>query len=145
MESLEKKYTDLLKALESFEVVISFRDRSFKNQDLTNAKNLELFCITRDSIIQRFEYCYELCWHYLALYLESKHAITLEFKTPAYVFRSACEAGLIEPYEAEEALIMAKMRNKTSHIYKEEIADYVANAAAGHLTLIKRFVMRFKP
>lgn len=145
MESLEKKYIDLIQALKTFQDAIEFRDNTFKHKDLTNAANLTHFCIVRDSVIQRFEYCYELFWHYLVLYMESKYSNLLEFKMPAYVFRKACEAELLTSEESERALEMAKMRNKTSHIYKEEIADYVSKAAEQHLGLMQQLAKRLKP
>ena len=145
MESLEKKYADLIQALQTFKDAINFRNHTFKNQDLTDATNLMHFCIVRDSVIQRFEYCYELLWHYLMLHIEIKHGSFLEFKAPAYVFRKACEIEIIDSTEVEQALEMTKMRNKTSHIYKEEIADYVAKAAENHLALMQQLAARLKP
>ena len=74
----------------------------------------------RDSVIQRFEFCWELAWKVLKLRLEQVGVVVL---TPRDVFREALEKGLIEDGNTwSEA---QRMRNLTSHTYDEELADQV--------------------
>lgn len=144
MEKLKKKHDSLVVALKSFEKVINYRDTALKDMDLTTDAGHELFCMVRDSVIQRFEYSYELSWTYLALYMQSKQGVQLELHTPAYIFREACQSQLISAIEIEQALEMIQVRNKTSHIYKEEIADYVAKRAKEYCALMLGWAERFK-
>jgi nucleotidyltransferase substrate binding protein (TIGR01987 family) len=74
----------------------------------------------RDSVIQRFEFCWELAWKVLKLRLEQVGVVVL---TPRDVFREALEKGLIEDGNTwSEA---QRMRNLTSHTYDEKLADQV--------------------
>lgn len=143
MEKLKKKHDCLVAALRSLKKAINYHDTALKNVDLTTEPGYELFCMVRDSIIQRFEYSYELSWTYLSLYMQSKQGMELELYTPAYVFREACQTKLISSVEIEQALEMIQVRNKTSHIYKEEIADYVAKKAKEYCALMQGWADRF--
>jgi nucleotidyltransferase substrate binding protein (TIGR01987 family) len=74
----------------------------------------------RDSVIQRFEFTHELAWKMLKLKLEEEGLIT---KTPRHTMQEALQAGLIE--DGNLWSDMLKMRNLTSHTYREELAEDV--------------------
>jgi nucleotidyltransferase substrate binding protein (TIGR01987 family) len=67
-----------------------------------------------DSIVQRFEYTYELAWGTLKTLLETK-GLVLRF--PSEIYSEAFMAGWIE--NAEDWKAMTDDRNLTSHEYKE--------------------------
>lgn len=74
----------------------------------------------RDSVIQRFEFCWELAWKTLRLKLEAEGIIA---NTPRETWQQALQAGLIEDGNAwSEA---QRKRNLTSHTYDEKLADEV--------------------
>ncbi len=92
------------------------RDRF--NEAITNiADDLD-----RDGAIQRFEYCFELVWKTLKRILD--HKGILVNANPRDIFRYAAKESLIsDPLPWFDFL---EKRNKTSHMYKEEVAVEIA-------------------
>lgn len=137
MENIKNRYDVLLKALGTLEVMLNFYAKKLDSLDVNDSDA----CINveglRDSVIQRFEYCYELTWKYLALFLQQKYGVLLEVYSPRSTFRAACQANLLSEQEAGIALQMVEDRNKTSHLYREEFADYVAKVAPGYYKLMQ--------
>ena len=80
----------------------------------------------RDSVIQRFEFTYELAWKMLKLRLEAE---ALMPRTPKETLQEALQAGFIEDGNAWSEL--QKKRNLTSHTYDEELAEEVYAFVAG--------------
>lgn len=74
----------------------------------------------RDSVIQRFEFTHELAWKMLKLKLEAEG---LSARTPRETLQEALQAGLTE--DGNLWTDMQKMRNLTSHTYREKLADDV--------------------
>lgn len=82
----------------------------------------------RDSVIQRFEYTYELCWKLLKRHLEQDEGPdSVDRLTRKELFRLAAEKGLIDDVAAWFAY--HAHRNETSHTYHEETAERVYEAA----------------
>ena len=75
----------------------------------------------RDSAIQRFEFTFDISWKLLKELLREDHGI--ECKSPKSCIRESYKQGIID-YE-DFWLEMVKMRNETSHLYNEEMADDV--------------------
>jgi nucleotidyltransferase substrate binding protein (TIGR01987 family) len=75
----------------------------------------------RDSVIQRFEFCYELAWKSLKAWLDGKG---IDARNPKDVLREAVGQGILNDVngwaEAHEN------RNLTSHTYDESQAEKVA-------------------
>lgn len=91
---------------------------------------------TRDSVIQRFEYTYELCWKFLKRYLEiSEGVATVDLLSRKELFRLAAEKGLIDDVVAW--FEYHRSRNETSHTYQETKAEEVYECA-------KRFALDAK-
>ncbi len=74
----------------------------------------------RDSMIQRFEFCWELSWKVLKLRLE---ALGVDVLAPRDVFQEALAKGLIRDGNVWSKT--QRMRNLTSHTYHENLADQV--------------------
>lgn len=74
--------------------------------------------LERDGIIQRFEYCLEISWNSAKKVLEFQGFKT---DTPRNVFRELARIGWID--NPEEWIEYLDSRNKTSHMYHEEIAN----------------------
>lgn len=74
----------------------------------------------RDSVIQRFEFCWELAWKLLQLRLQF---LGIETTNPRSTWQEAVKAELIIDGNGWSAL--QKMRNLTSHTYDEDIAGKV--------------------
>lgn len=79
--------------------------------------------IVRDSLIQRFEFTYELTHKTLREFMKYL-GVTLENSFPRTIFKKAYVNNLIS-----DDLIWISLledRNSTSHIYNEKLADEIA-------------------
>jgi len=92
--------------------------------------------LERDGMIQRFEYCLEISWKMAKKVMEYQN---LHVDTPKNVIRELAKIGWIN--NPEEWLIFLDSRNKTSHMYHEEIAIELFNLLPNFLissqTLLK--------
>ena len=79
--------------------------------------------IVRDGLIQRFEFTYELSWKAAKEKLE-EIGIS-EINSPRAVFKEAFSQNIVS--NEEIWLLIIKDRNLTSHTYKEELANEIAN------------------
>lgn len=109
-ERLEERANDYLKALAQLEKAVQQPKDEF----------------VRDSVIQRFEFTHELAWKMLRLRLEREGVLV---KTPRETIQEALQAGLIE--DGNLWTDMQKMRNLTSHTYKEKLAEDVYGFVVG--------------
>lgn len=77
--------------------------------------------VTRDSAIQRFEFCFDLSWKLIKEYLRTEKGIICN--SPKDCLREAFLQGLIE-YD-DIWLDFLDKRNMTSHTYEEKMAESV--------------------
>jgi nucleotidyltransferase substrate binding protein (TIGR01987 family) len=78
----------------------------------------------RESLIQRFEYTFELAWKVMSSILHDEGIGKTGVKT---ILRAAAQIELID--NPVQWLHFADARNKSSHIYRENIAIEVASTA----------------
>lgn len=109
--------------LSSFEKAL---DSLYEVIDVYNADKTNL--ITRDSMIQRFEYTYSLALKMIKRYLSmyavlSENIDTMTFNT---MIRKANKMGLLVS-NLEKWDIYRQRRNLTSHTYNEEAANAVVS------------------
>jgi nucleotidyltransferase substrate binding protein (TIGR01987 family) len=83
----------------------------------------------RDSVIKRLEYCVDAFWKLIKTYLEDAQGLTLTETGPKPIARTAALNHVISEQESNDLIIMIEERNKTSHMYREEIADEIAKHA----------------
>lgn len=82
----------------------------------------------RDSVIQRFEYTYELAWKAIRRYLMwSGLGGEVDALSRKDLFRAAGQAGLVDDVAAW--FEFHKMRNLTSHTYNAQVAEAVYASA----------------
>ncbi len=74
--------------------------------------------LTRDGCIQRIEYTFELSWKTLKKYFEMNNNLSED--NVKNLFREAGKQGLIDSVELWFEFQIA--RNKTSHIYSQNVA-----------------------
>ena len=109
MRSVEFKYMNLVKAYNKLKEVSELYDGSNE--------------IIRDSLIQRFEFTYELTHKTLREFMKYL-GVTLDNSFPRTIFKKAYVNNLIS---SEETWInLLEDRNCTSHIYNENLASEVA-------------------
>ncbi|KTC66282.1 nucleotidyltransferase substrate binding protein (plasmid) [Legionella adelaidensis] len=100
----------------------------FSNSDLAK-KDSKLFNQFRNSVIQCFEFSYELCWRMI------KRQLELDLPTPSEVdqlnfndmMRTAAERGYVE--NPVVWMRYRKLRNVTFHAYDEKLAQEVYEVA----------------
>ena len=81
----------------------------------------------RDSVIQRFEFCYELGWKTMKLWLEGKD---IDVRNAKDTLREALAQGVIEDGNGWSE--MHRIRNLTSHTYDAKLAEEVYHFIKQH-------------
>lgn len=110
MKSVEFKYMNLKKAYTKLKEV----------SDIYDGKNE----IIRDSLIQRFEFTYELTHKTMKEFMKYL-GVTLENTFPRTIFKKAYVNNLIS--DDKVWINLLEDRNSTSHIYNENLANEVAD------------------
>jgi nucleotidyltransferase substrate binding protein (TIGR01987 family) len=148
METLTIKKAEFKKALVSLKRAIDQYNRAISLLSCTDScayifeDQTELMRTTRDSMIQRFEYCVDSLWKCLKIRLETVEKITLVVKSPRETFREACTARILNEQEVGLALEMLDARNATSHRYKEEQAELLAVKISQYYTLLQTIAQK---
>lgn len=93
--------------------------------------------LVRDSVIQRFEFSFELAWKALQLYLEHQG---IETGSPRQALRGAFAEGIISKEEdADIWLKMLEDRNLTTHTYHQDLAKSIyQRIAATYVVALRR-------
>lgn len=135
MDALTKKYETFERALSTLKEAIE-KIKDSKNDDSEHDTR-------RDSLIKRFEYCTDLLWKYLKLYLEERHGF-LE-NSPKKVYRACVAVQLITEPEGENFLEMVDVRNQTSHTYNEDFAEELILKIPHFYTAMYALIQKIKP
>ncbi len=145
MAQINQKLTVMLQALATLTDGIKLFDK-YSNLFNTNPTedNEKLFLGMRDSMIQRFEYCTDLFWKTIRVYLEDVEKIDLPINAPRVILREAVKARLLSEEEGEDCITMVESRNKTSHIYHIEVAQTIAHKIPEFYTLMKLIINRIQ-
>lgn len=138
MTKIDYKLKNATQAFKSLEV--SYKYYSMEIDKLALTDDLELKRITRDSVIQRFEYTVELLWKLLHDHIKQKFLLDDLVASPKLVFKEAFRVKFLEEVETENAIVMLNDRNLTSHTYKEEVAEELVNKIPKHIKLIKKIL-----
>lgn len=107
-------------------------------------RNEQILLAMRDSMIQRFEYCTDLFWKTLRMYLEWSEKIDVAINSPRGIVREAVKAKVISEHEGAECMSMIECRNKTSHMYHAQLAHDIAQHIPQYYELIKKLTQRIK-
>lgn len=146
MENLEQKFQKLTQAiatlLEATENFSAFE--TIYKQKFTPGEHDKFYRVFRDSLIQRFEYTTDLFWKYLKAYLEIK-SLNTNVISPATAIQESCSSGLLTEREGHMLLAMIKGRNKTSHIYVEQIAEQLAEKIPSYYQIMYSILQRLQP
>ena len=96
--------------------------------------------LDRDGVIQRFEFTFELLWKTLKLFLLAEGINT---NSPKEVFKETFRFGLLR--DEKLFLDMLDDRNKTSHIYSEDVSKEIFDRIKkNYLTAIKKLLKEIK-
>lgn len=107
-------------------------------------KNEKFFKATRDSLIQRFEYCTDLFWKFTKVYLIEIEKMDVSIQSPRGIIREAAKAGVFSEGEGDECMDMVEGRNRTSHTYHEQTADEIAHQIPTYYELMHTMIDRMK-
>lgn len=124
----------LKKAIDSLEKLL------FRTEEKEIMKNLDKIMVNglRAGVIQNFEFTYEISWKYMKRWLEINIGSSLvDGVSRRHLFRLAIEHHLINDVDTWMDYHIA--RNKTSHTYNEDTAEYVYNTAKKFLVDVKIF------
>ncbi|SNT24271.1 nucleotidyltransferase substrate binding protein, HI0074 family [Anaerovirgula multivorans] len=114
MSKLETKLINFKNALDRLrEAIVEF-------------KQVDASDVVRDGLIQRFEFTYELSWKTTKEYLEDIGIV--DKNSPKAVIKEAYAQKLI--VNEKNWLLMLNDRNMTSHVYREEMAEEIADRIA---------------
>lgn len=132
MAGLVDRYRDLTNALTQFAASMDL----LKNAKITMPNNSPQVVAFRDSVIKRFELCYDLLWKSLKDLLLKSYG--QEVASPKKVFQECFNQKLISEAELKEALTMSDDRNMTVHTYDNQMAEEVSQKAESHFNLMKK-------
>jgi len=109
--------TSLQKALSTLDKAIKRYESDPTDEDI------------RDTVIQRFEYSWKLCWKMIELQLKQDMPTRASADKLSYqnTLREVAERGIVA--NVEDWMAYRAMRNITSHGYDEETARKVYKAA----------------
>lgn len=142
---INKNIAVLLEALETLKECI---DVFYEYEDLVDKqpseKNEKFFKITRDSLIQRFEYSTDLFWRVTKTYLIEVEKIDIAVQSPRGIIREAVKAGIFSEKEGDDCMDMVESRNKTSHSYHEIMADEIAHGIPVYYGLMREMIGRMQ-
>lgn len=142
---INKTITVFLEALATFEegIQLFYEYENIVNKQ-SSEKNEKFFKTTRDSLIQRFEYCTDLFWKVTRIYLMEIEKMDVPAQSPRGIIRQAIKAGIFSEKEGDECMNMVEARNKTSHTYHEVMADEIAHEIPAYYELMKEMIERMQ-
>ena len=116
----------LKKAAQSFDNALAFARKIEEKPEA--AQDFYEMEVVQTSVIHHFEFTYELCWKMMKRYIEmdsgSEEAAVLTRKD---LFRLSAEKRLITDFH--QWVKFHEARNRTSHVYNEQVADDVYETA----------------
>ena len=119
-ESASKRYTNAWHKLDDFRTALTRLDEVMGSES-------KMPDLVRDASIQRFEFCYELCWKSMRALLK---VLGTDVNYPREAFREAYVAKWIP--DEETFIRMMEDRNLMSHTYSEFRADEVMQRIPGY-------------
>ncbi len=141
-KELVLKLKTIKHALNNLEkVIISIEEQEWA--EVCSAQNREkMYRVWRDALILRFKYCVDLFWKFLKIYLEDYELLLLGMVCPGGIAREAVKIELLSEDEGVQCMAMIVNRNKTSHIYHEEVAQDIAEQVPEFYELMSETIKR---
>jgi len=144
MEEVKKKIQVLLDALITLEDAVDYFYECEEIFDADSSRqNERAFLSSRDSIIQRFEYCIDLFWKILKVCLDVEK-IDVPMVSSREIVRISVASRFLSEDEGAQCMEMVKARNKTSHIYHEVMADEISHEVPKFYELMQMIAERMQ-
>ena len=126
----------LKKAAQAFDNAITFAQKvEAKPESEREFFEYEIACA---AVIQHFELSYELCWKTMKRYIEMDIGTQADILTRKDLFRISAERQLIDDFD--RWIEFHRARNKSTHIYDEEIANEVYEIAKVFADYLHKFI-----
>lgn len=144
MERLVLKYKTAQRALHSLARAIENKKKGEQLTSFLMIDKDETINMLNDSLIQRFEYCFDITWKYLEKYLLVVLGVPLAVKTPAAVFRTLLKTEFFTDVQIHQAMKMLEDRNTTTHLYHQKLAEVIVEYIPRHYELMRLLLDRTK-
>jgi len=92
--------------------------------------------IIKNGRIRKFEYCSELTWKIIKLFLFEHHGI--DTRSPREAIKEFFLVGAVEEPDYELLIAMLNDRNSLSHIYKEELFEEIHDRLKKYLDVMMK-------
>ncbi len=119
--------------------------KQFENalKSLEDVLEMEYSDVIRDSVIKRFEYCFDLAWKNIKIFLYDYHGVVCN--SPKMCFRKFFQLGYFSETETEDSIKMTDSRNSIVHIYLEKLANKTyADIKNNYCNLLKKIFKTVK-
>jgi len=126
----------LKKAAQAFENALAFASK-VEAKPTSEREFYELESASA-SVIQHFEFSYELCWKTMKRFIEMDIGPEADILTRKDLFRLSAEKRLIDDFH--QWVEFHRARNRTSHVYDEEVASEVYQIAKTFASYMQKFV-----
>ncbi|MCH7517154.1 MAG: nucleotidyltransferase substrate binding protein [Bacteroidetes bacterium] len=132
-DTLAARLTDFLSSLNTFERSLQL--------DMTKYNGVELHTI-KNRQIQKFEYCIELCWKIIKVFLNTVHGV--DAVSPKSTIKEFYRVDLVNEQEYELLNEMLDDRNRLSHIYNELFFEDIYLKLNDYLVVMKKVSERMR-
>ena len=132
-DTLAARLTDFLSSLNTFEKSLQL--------DMTKYKGVESDTI-KNGQIQKFEYCIELCWKTIKMFLNTIHGV--DAVSPKLTTKEFYRVDLVNEQEYELLNEMLDDRNRLSHIYNELFFEDIYLKLNDYLVVMKKVSERMR-
>jgi nucleotidyltransferase substrate binding protein (TIGR01987 family) len=140
MEELKKRYEQLLKSYDRLEYMRKAFLDLLHQEEKELAKEETPLVIHRESLIKRFELCYDLTWKFFKKLLIEKYDI--EANSPRKVFQECFKQSIISEQEVISCIRMIDSRNSTTHMYNLEMAREISLEIVEYSIVLRNIMQR---
>lgn len=126
-DTLAARLTDFLSSLNTFERSLQLEMTKYQGVELDTIKNGQ---------IQKFEYCIELCWKTIKVFLNTVHGV--DAVSPKSTIKEFYRVALVNEQEYELLNEMLDDRNRLSHIYNELFFEDIYLKLNDYLVVMKK-------
>jgi nucleotidyltransferase substrate binding protein (TIGR01987 family) len=126
-DTLAARLTDFLSSLNTFERSLQLEMTKYEGVELDTIKNGQ---------IQKFEYCIELCWKTIKVFLNTVHGV--DAVSPKLTIKEFYRVALVNEQEYELLNEMLDDRNRLSHIYNELFFEDIYLKLNDYLVVMKK-------
>ncbi len=132
-DTLAARLTDFLSSLNTFERSLQLEMTKYEGVELDTIKNGQ---------IQKFEYCIELCWKTIKVFLNTVHGV--DAVSPKSTIKEFYRVALVNEQEYELLNEMLDDRNRLSHIYNELFFEDIYLKLNDYLVVMKKVSERMR-